>query len=159
MKKSFTRQFLFAIPVLLGFTEMHAQSAKPGINMSDMDQSVKPNNDFYRFVNGKWLENTPIPADRTRWGTFDELRQASDRDMLIILKDAAFNPKYKSDTDQGKAVNLFKTVMDTVSRNKNGIAPFQPKLAKINAIKNVKDLQKVLTEEEHTVESGFSASL
>lgn len=157
MNKSFNRQLIFAIPALIGLSQLQAQTAKkaPGINVSYMDKTAKPNNDFFRFVNGTWLDNTPIPSDKTRWGSFDELRQNTDRDVLAILKEATANPKYKSGTDQGKAVNLFKTIMDTVSRNKQGIKPLQPKLAKIDAIKNVKDLQKVLTEEEEYGGTGF----
>ena len=44
---------------------------QPGINTSFMDKTVKPNDDFFNFVNGTWLKNTPIPADKTRWGSFE----------------------------------------------------------------------------------------
>lgn len=111
-----------------------------------MDKSVKPSDDFFRFVNGTWLNNTEIPADRTRWGSFDELRQKTDIDALKILDEASKDPKYTSATDQGKAVNLYKTIMDTIARNKAGIAPLKPYLAKINAVKNVADLQKLMIE-------------
>ncbi len=74
-----------------------------------MDKNVKPSNDFFQFVNGTWLKNTEIPADRSRWGSFDELRKRTDADAMAILKAAAKNPKYKSNTDQGKAINLFKS--------------------------------------------------
>jgi predicted metalloendopeptidase len=94
------------------------------------------------------LKNTEIPADKTRWGSFDELRQRTDKDALAILNEAANNPSYKSNTDQGKAINLYKTIMDTVSRNKQGINPIKPYLAKIDAVKSIKDLQKLMIEEE-----------
>jgi endothelin-converting enzyme/putative endopeptidase len=55
------------------------------------------------------------------------------------LKEAATNPKYKSDTDQGKAINLYKTILDTIGRNKLGITPLKPYLKKIDAVKNTKD--------------------
>ena len=113
-----------------------------------MDKSVKPNDDFFKFVNGTWLKNTEIPADKTRWGSFDELRQNTDKDALAILKEAATNPKYKSNTDQGKAIIMYKAAMDTVARNKQGITPLTPYLAKINAVKNIKDLQKLMMETE-----------
>jgi predicted metalloendopeptidase len=113
-----------------------------------MDKSVKPSDDFFKFVNGTWLKNTEIPADKTRWGSFDELRQNTDKDALAILKESATNPKYKSNTDQGKAIIMYKAAMDTVARNKQGIAPLTPYLAKINAVKNVKDLQKLMMETE-----------
>jgi predicted metalloendopeptidase len=51
------------------------------------------------------------------------------------LKEAATNPKYKSDTDQGKAINLYKTILDTIGRNKLGITPLKPYLKKIDAVK------------------------
>lgn len=143
---------LFVIPALIGFSNTNAQKAvtqkEPGINVSFMDKSVKPNDDFFKFVNGTWLKNTEIPADKTRWGSFDELRQNTDKDALAILKEAATNPKYKSNTDQGKAINMYKAAMDTVARNKQGIAPLAPYLAKINAVKNIKDLQKLMMETE-----------
>jgi predicted metalloendopeptidase len=110
-----------------------------------MDKNVKPSNDFFRYVNG--LNNTAIPADRTRWGSFDELRQRTDADALAILKEAATNPTYKSNTDQGKAINLYKSILDTVGRNKMGIAPLKPFLKK-NAVKNAKDLEALLIEME-----------
>ncbi|HEU0136090.1 MAG TPA: M13 family metallopeptidase, partial [Flavobacterium sp.] len=91
-----------------------------------------------------------------RWGSFDALRQQTDNDALAILKEAANNPKYKSDTDQGKAANLFKTILDTVGRNKRGIAPIKPLLAKINAVKNISDLQKLMTEMEPYGGVGFA---
>lgn len=154
--KLLNKNLLFAIPVLIGCTEVQAQSkSEPGINTSYMDKSVKPNDDFFRFVNGTWFDKTEIPSDRTRWGSFDELRQNTDVDALAILKDAVANPKYGSNTDQGKAVNLYRTILDTVGRNKAGLAPLKPYLAKINAVKNVKDLQALLIEMEPIGGIGF----
>ncbi|HLF52507.1 M13 family metallopeptidase [Flavobacterium sp.] len=159
MKMQFNKKLLFVIPVIIGFTPCHAQKGpapkEPGINVSFMDKSVKPGNDFFRFVNGTWYDKTEIPSDKTRWGSFDELRQKTDTDALAILKEAAANPKYKSSTDQGKAINLYKSIMDTVARNKQGIAPLKPYLAKINAIKNSNDLQKLMIEMEPIGGIGF----
>ena len=159
MKNSYAKRLLFVIPAIIGFTAANAQNVsdtkKPGINTSLMDLSVKPNEDFYRFVNGNWLKNTEIPADKTRWGTYDELRQKTDFDALNILKEATTNPNYKSNTDQGKAVNLYKSILDTVTRNKQGLTPLKPYLAKINKIKNSKDLQALLIEMESIGGIGF----
>ena len=159
MKKNSNRQLLFVIPALLGLTVTQAQTVQtakePGINVNYMDKTVKPVNDFFRYVNGTWLDNTEIPSDRTRWGSFDELRQKTDADALAILKEAATNPKYKSDTDQGKAINLYKTILDTVGRNKLGITPLKPYLKKIDAVKNTKDLQALLIEMEPLGGIGF----
>ncbi|WP_291103449.1 MULTISPECIES: M13 family metallopeptidase [unclassified Flavobacterium] len=159
MKIHFKKQLFFVIPVIIGFTTANAQNApakkEPGINVSYMDTNVKPNDNFFRFVNGNWLDKTEIPSDKTSWGSFNELRQKTDKDALDILKEAATNPKYKSNTDQGKSVNLYKTIMDTVARNKQGLSPLKPYLAKINAVKNVKDLQALLIEMEPIGGIGF----
>ncbi|MCF8319830.1 MAG: M13 family metallopeptidase [Flavobacterium sp.] len=151
MKLRLNKTLLYLIPALIGFSanaQKEAAAKTPGINVPFMDKSVKPSDDFFKFVNGTWLKNTEIPADKTRWGSFDELRQNTDKDALAILKEAANNPKYKSNTDQGKAIIMYKAAMDTVARNKQGIAPITPYLAKINAVKNVKDLQKLMMETE-----------
>lgn len=74
---------------------------------------------------------------------------------MAILKEAVNNPKYKADTDQGKAINLYKTVLDTVGRNKMGIAPLKPYLKKIDAVKNIKDLEALLIEMEPVGGIGF----
>ena len=154
------RKLLLALPLLAFSPQLFAQAEKPlqtpGINLSYMDKKVRPNDDFFRFVNGQWIDDTEIPGDRTRWGSFDALRQQTDEDALAILKSAAANPNYKSTTDQGKAANMFKTVMDTVTRNKQGITPLKPLLAKINAVKNMADLQKLMTEMEPYGGIGFT---
>ena len=134
--------------VIASAFQINAQQKAPGINTSLMDKSISPKDNFFQFVNGTWLKNTEIPADKTRWGSFDELRQNTDKDALAILKEATNNPKYAPNTDQGKAISMYKAAMDTVARNKQGIDPIKPYLAKINAVKNVKDLQKLMMEQE-----------
>ena len=159
MKKNNNRKLLFVLPALFGFTILQAQTVstekEPGINVGYMDKGVKPTNDFFHYVNGTWLNNTEIPSDRTRWGSFDELRQRTDIDALAILKEAVNNPKYKSDTDQGKAINLYKSILDTVGRNKLGLSPLKPYLKKIDAVKNNKDLEALLIEMEPFGGIGF----
>jgi endothelin-converting enzyme/putative endopeptidase len=159
MNNSLKKPLLFVLPALFALTTSQAQSdqaaKEPGINTNYMDKATKPNNDFFRYVNGTWLDNTEIPSDRTRWGSFDELRQRTDADALAILKEAANDPKYKADSDQGKAISLYKSVLDTVGRNKQGIAPLKPYLKKIDAVKNVKDLQALLIEMEPYGGLGF----
>ncbi|NCP91009.1 MAG: M13 family peptidase, partial [Flavobacteriales bacterium] len=107
----------------------------PGINLEFMDTSVKPSEDFFKYVNGKWLATTEIPDDQTRWGSFNELRKKTDEDALSILKAVmAIDKDLKKievipGSDQEKAVQLFQTIMDTISRNEQGIEPIKPYLA------------------------------
>ncbi|MBC7642889.1 MAG: M13 family peptidase, partial [Flavobacterium sp.] len=157
MTKTTTKKIICA-SILMSLSLTNAQTSAqkvPGINTSLMDINTKPSENFFRFVNGTWLDKTEIPADKNRWGSFDELRLNTDKDALVILNDAANNPKYKSNTDQGKAVNLFKSIMDTLNRNNQGIEPIRPYLSKIDKVKNIQDLQKLLIEMEPIGGIGF----
>lgn len=145
----------FFVGLIAVFTTANAQQKTRGINLDLMDKSVRPGNDFFRYVNGTWYDKTEIPSDRVRWGSFDELRQNTDKDALAILKEAAANKKLDPNSDQAKAVNVFVTYMDTVSRNKLGIKPIKPILDKINAIKNVDDLNKLILEQQPEGSIGF----
>ncbi|MBT8296275.1 MAG: M13 family metallopeptidase [Gramella sp.] len=126
-----------------------------GINLAYMDTTSSPQEDFFRYVNGAWLDSTEIPDDRTRWGSFDELRQRTDEDALALLEKMANKENLDGKTDQGKAVFLYKSIMDTVTRNEQGVAPVQPYLAKIEAIQSKEDLQDFLTEMSEYGSAGF----
>ncbi len=145
MNSNITKLFLVLI-TLSGFSQNYAQQNGVGIDLSLMDTSLSPKDNFFNFVNGTWLKNTEIPADRPRWGSFDELRKRTDFDALAILEEAAKDEKYTSDTDQGKAINLYKSIMDTVSRNKVAVTPLNPYIKKINAVKSIAELQKLMIE-------------
>ena len=118
----------------------------PGINLQYMDTTASPNNNFFRFVNGKWLDETEIPADKTTLGSFNELRENTDDDALSILNAAKDNPNLDKNSDQAKAVRMFESIMDTASRDEQGVTPLKPYLEKIDAISNKTDLQTYLTE-------------
>jgi putative endopeptidase len=126
----------------------------PGIAIENMDTSVKPTDDFFRHVNGTWIDSTEIPDDQTSWGGFNQLRKKTDGDVLAILNKAIKErdfPKVKDakgneiDSDQEKAVNYYESIMDTVTRNKQGKNPIKPFLAKINEIKSKKDVENYIT--------------
>lgn len=135
--------------LLLFSTASNAQTvdrAGHGIQLEYMDQSVKPGDDFFRYVNGSWFDKAQIPDDRNRWGSFDELRQNTDQDVLAILKNAADNKELDPNSDQMKAVNVFETYLDLETRNKLGIQPIQSTLNQINALKNTNDIIELLKE-------------
>lgn len=152
--------YLFYGLVFLGLVACKNETKKetaqidvvPGINLQYMDTTVKPTEDFFRYVNGTWLDNNEIPADRTRWGSFNELRKKTDDDALAILKSAMSTndspgaTQVLLDSDQEKAVFLFETIMDTTTRDAQGIKPLEATLAKIDAIKTSNDLQQFLIE-------------
>jgi putative endopeptidase len=102
MKLQKTLKITVLLAGIFSLNQSIAQQKNPGINLDLMDKTIKPSEDFFKFVNGTWLKNTEIPADKTRWGSFDELRQRTDKDALAILADATKDPKYTATTDQGK---------------------------------------------------------
>ncbi|MDD3721200.1 MAG: M13 family metallopeptidase, partial [Lutibacter sp.] len=145
--------------------EKMKETSTPGLEIKNMDTSVSPADDFFRYVNGSWLENAEIPADRTSWGSFNELRKETDADVLEILNEAIAQknaPKLKEAhgnstamSDQEKAVNYYESIMDTVSRNSQGVNPVLPFLAKIDAVNNLEDLNRLLVETAPYGGAGF----
>jgi putative endopeptidase len=118
----------------------------PGIDVTKMDQNTDPKKDFYRFVNGKWLDETEIPADEGRWGGFPELRERNDKMMLDIMQRASDNPDFKEGSDERKAVNFFSVGMDSVLAEKAGVKVIAGWMSKIDAIKDKAGIQSILAE-------------
>ena len=123
---------------LLASSFTFAQEYK-AINKTFMDETVRPQDDFYNYVNGNWMKTAKIPSDRARWGSFDELRERTDVAVLEILKSAleSTNPQ---GSDGQKIADLYKSYVNFDSRNKVGLKPIQQRLNDINQIKNMKDL-------------------
>ena len=120
-----------------------AEEKIPGIILENMDKSVSPKDDFYKYVNGKWLETNAIPDDESRWGGFGVLRKSTRQDVLNILNTSKELGTYKEGSDQQKALLIFESELDTIARDEAGITPIQPLLDKIGSINNLNDMQTV----------------
>ena len=134
------------------------------LNLSYMDTTMVPGNDFYTYVNGKWMESAEIPSDRGRWGSFDELDKKADSMALQVLDEAAERLKNtpksaskiaKSFSDQEKAVMMYQSVMDLGNRNKQGIAPIIPYIKEVQNLKKKKDLFNLMVKNAPFGESVF----
>ena len=110
-----------------------------------MDTSVRPQDDFYNYVNGSWMKTAKIPADKTSWGTYYMLDDITEANCLSILDDLV-NKEYLEGSEGQKIQTLYKQYIDWDTRNKQGITPIEGQLAKINAIASLTDLQKYLEE-------------
>ena len=110
-----------------------------------MDKSVRPQDDFYNYVNGGWMKTAVIPSDKPSWGSFNALREDVDVASLDILN-KVLSEKFDSNSEGEKIQALYGTFIDWNKRNAEGINPIKSQLTKIDAIKNVKDLQKYLIE-------------
>src|SRR5690606_15198758 len=77
-----------------------------GLNLSNMDTTVSPSDDFFRFVNGGWVDQHEIPRDLGRYGSFDELAENTRTLLLEILRKAGEDDEYKDGSDQRKAIDF-----------------------------------------------------
>lgn len=111
----------------------------PGINLEYMDTSADPAENFYRYVNGKWEDNTEIPADRTMWGSFNILSKRSSENVMEVLNEAIASNKYPKGSDQYKAVEFYKSAIDTNAINAAGLTPIKGLLDEIQEINTLKD--------------------
>ncbi len=117
-------------------------SGKKFIDPANMDLSIKPGDNFYLYANGAWIKKTPIPASKTRWGSFDALAEESSRALKGLLEDASTNPKANADAkEKSETGNLMKRVgdyyasaMDSAAIEKLGYKPIKPYLDAITAL-------------------------
>ncbi len=91
------KQYVLMAALLAGSVSVFAQEHQ-AINVSYMDKSVRPQDDFYNYVNGNWMKTVEIPSDKARWGSFDQLRENTDEATLKILKES-LNTKFEKGTD------------------------------------------------------------
>lgn len=116
-----------------------------GLKLENMDKSVRPQDDFYNFVNGTWMKTAKIPADKSRWGSFNELAEDTDNNSMAILN-SLLQEKFPEGSEGRKIQNLYQTYMDMEKRDADGLKPLTDDLKKIDAINNMADLQKYLIE-------------
>jgi len=111
------------------------------IDKANMDLSVKPGDNFYLYANGNWIKNNPIPASKTRWGSFDVLREESLQRLRSLLEDAAANTQ--KDRTTALIGNLYASGMDSAAIEAKGIQPIKADLDKIASLQ---DIQGVIDE-------------
>jgi len=110
-----------------------------GIELANMDTSVAPQQDFFHYVNGSWMEKTEIPADKARWGSFDELRENAEKQVLAIVQQLAAEQQAKG-SDEQKIADLYKSFLDAELAEVLGLNPLRPELAQIDNLKSHQDL-------------------
>ena len=122
---------LLTFALVLAASPAFAQGAL-GIDTEAMDREVRPQDDLFRYVNGHWLETTQIPADKSRYGSFDMLRERSEEDVRTIIEDAAAGRV--EDADARKIGDYYTAYMDSARVEQLGITPLQPDFDRIDAV-------------------------
>jgi putative endopeptidase len=123
-----------------------------GIETQFIDPSVRPQDDFFAYLNGKWLKDTEIPADKSSWGTFMQLRETSIAQARSIVE-ADAKTKHKVGTDAQKVGDLYNSFMDEKKLDALGVKPLAGELHRINALKDKKALPALMA---HFAQIGVS---
>jgi predicted metalloendopeptidase len=122
------------------------QDSKPrslGVDTRNLDTSVRPQDDFFRYVNGTWLKTAQIPADKARYGSFIELRDKSEAALRAIIEEAAAAQDRKAGTDLQKVGDLYQSFMDTARIESLGLQPVRGDLDRIAALKDKQELPEL----------------
>ena len=132
-------------------------TAKPvsGVDVSTFDKSVRPQDDFYRYVNGGWLDKTQIPADRPSYGSFEILFDKAERDLRAIVEDAAKTGGAPG-SDSRKIGDFYASFMDEARIESLGAKPLAGELAAIDRIATKSDLARAFA---HMLRLGCDAPL
>ena len=107
-----------------------------GIDLSNMNKDIRPQDNFYQYVNGGWIDTTTVPNDKTAIGAFYDLRDNADDDVRIIIQDLAARKHLVAGSDEQKVGDLFNSYMDQTTRNTLGLSPIKSILSEIDNLKN-----------------------
>ncbi|PPK98954.1 M13 family metallopeptidase [Parapedobacter indicus] len=138
MNKKYLAMVAFVIATVTALAQQHH-----AINPDFMDTSVRPQDDFYNYVNGNWMKTVEIPSDQSRWGSFNELAEHTNEATLKILKESLAQT-YPKGSDGQKIADLYRSYTDFEARDKAGIEPIKPFLLKVDAIRDFNDLYQYL---------------
>ena len=115
---------------------------KSGLVMENLDKTVSPANDFYKFATGGWQKNHPLPAAYSCFGSFNLLAEDNNKRINTILSELQ-KKTYKKGTIEQKLSDFYKLALNVDARNKAGISPVKPLLDEMEAAKTKADLQKI----------------
>ncbi len=126
-------------------TSVTAQTAVPmqatPLDPANLDRSVSACTDFYQFANGGWIKRNPIPAAYSRWGSFDQLQEGNQSNLLTILRAAAANGDSQASADIRKLGTFYSSCMDSAGAERAGFQPIKSELDRIDAIRNRRQLE------------------
>ncbi len=128
-------------------TEEVATDNKPAdylaIDLANFDTTVRPQDDFFMFVNGNWLKNNPIPASETRWTSFSEILERNREILKRVAETASGNSSVSPTSAEGHVAAFYKSGTNEEKREEMGIKPLQIHLDAINKATSLEELLKV----------------
>ena len=134
------KRFLLAVLVSVTGVVTVAQDRVPGIDATGMDLSVRPQDDFFRYVNGGWLARTEIPADKPSYSAGTEVADKAEADIRTIIEEAAASKTKTAGSVAQQVGDLYASFMDEARADQLGAEPVQATLKRIAALKNVQEM-------------------
>jgi putative endopeptidase len=116
-----------------------AKALVSGIDLTSMDSNVRPGDNFFNYVNGTWIANAEMPADKSRYGAVEVLRDDSQEKVKAIIEVSA-SGDFEQGTDEQKVGDLYNSFLNIEARDAKGITPLQPELDRIDSISDHADL-------------------
>src|SRR5205085_5026190 len=110
-------------------TPVAAGAPSSGVILPNFDKSIRPQDDFYRFVNGTWLKTDQIPPDKSNYGAFNRLADESEQAQRAIVEELAAKPG-AAGSDEQKVGDLYNSFMNEAHVDELGLAPLKDELAK-----------------------------
>lgn len=142
MKKNYSIPILFfVLMMVVSCTSNSDEHIKyqSGVYEEYMDTTVVPGNDFHAYVNGAWIKNTEIPADKSSYGIAMILHEKSQDDVKAIIEELAASEN-QSGSDEQLVGGLYASYMNMEKRNEVGVTPILPEFNKIDDINSLSDL-------------------
>src|SRR5258708_940198 len=129
-----------------------------GVDLKGGYPTVRPGKDFYLYAGGEWMKTNQIPADRSRWGMFDQLREEADANVRTILEEQALK-KEAVGTNGQKTSDFYRSFLDVAAINAKGVAPAEPHLAAIPCAKTHEDIARRTGQADLGLTSPIAAGL
>ncbi|MFZ0136636.1 MAG: M13 family metallopeptidase N-terminal domain-containing protein, partial [Candidatus Sulfotelmatobacter sp.] len=136
---------LFTLVPLASYSQDAPAPETHGIVVANMDRSVKPGDDFYRYANGGWIRRTEIPPDRSDIGVIDSLIDLSQRRIAGLIEEAT-KANAPAGSNTRKIADLYHSYMDAAAIQAKGMAPIRPQLDAIAAVRDKHELARALGE-------------
>ncbi|MDE7103124.1 MAG: M13 family metallopeptidase [Bacteroidales bacterium] len=109
------------------------KQSRQSLDLTNLDTSVDPKQDFYQYACGGWMEKNPLPGEYSRYGAFDQLRETSQNQLQTLITDLAANVDKETGTAK-KIGMLYNMVMDSAKLNEQGMEPVRPLLESVQAL-------------------------